>query len=527
MKKKLLSFVSLGIASVLMAGCASDSNGTGVQNSENSTGNTVVSDNSAPSGHDGEIVEIIMQWPSMGVDFSGFQDVEDALNVLLERDIGLHVTLEPVQTSDLMNNLTLAVSSGEQVDIAISLGDSLQSRITNGLIQPIDTYVDEYGSNLKEVLKDRLLGGYVNGQLYGIPLSDVARGNEYGYRARKDILDKYGIVVDENKFYTLDEIEDIFATVKAGEGDKFYCQVPMANTEPMLSGCYAEIDLVGSTTASGAMMLNRSFDDLTIVNMYETEEYMEYANRMYDWAQKGYISDDAATNVEDANVLVSGGNYLGYFSWTTPNGVIEASTATGYEMVRLPVIPMYAKAATGSFSWQIPITSKYPDKAIQTLDYIMGSKEATTLLQFGIEGQSYEVMEESGDNRLIRYLSDDPTSLPYYMPYGVYGNRLEWPVLDPMPIGIYDTLKEMDNELPETRISAANGYTFDNTTVASEYSAVTTVIEQYSDSIDSGAVDPQIAVPEFIESLKAAGIDKVIEENQRQLDEWASQSSEQ
>lgn len=34
-------------------------------------------------------------------------------------------------------------------------------------------------------------------------------------------------------------------------------------------------------------------------------------------------------------------------------------------------------------------------------------------------------------------------------------------------------------------------------------------------------LDPSKALPEFIEALKVAGIDAIIEENQRQLDEWA------
>lgn len=522
MKKKNLLYLSIGAAAMTaLLGCGPKND----LNPGSSNGDKKPDSSAKTEGTqsvEGEVVELIMQWPSIGADFSGFQDVENALNELLEKDIGVHVTLEPVQVSDLTNNLTLAVSSGEQVDIALSIGDSVQSRIDNGLIQPIDQYMDKYGSNLKSVLGEKLEGGYVNGQLYAIPLSDV-KGNEYGYRARKDLLDKYGIEVDENKLYTPEEIEQIFAVVKAGEGDKFYCLIPStADAEPMLSGCWTELDLLGSTTASGGMMLGRDFEDLTVVNLYETAEYMEYAQMMYDWAQKGYISEDAATNTEDGNVLVSGGNYLGYFSWTTPNGVLEASASSGYELVALRMLPQYVKASTVANSWQIPITSKHPEKAVQTLDYIMGSKEATTLLQFGIEGQSYEVVKSEGDNKLIQYLSDDPTSLPYYMPYGIYGNRLEWPVLSPMPIDIYDILREMDAQIPESRVSGANGYTFDNTTVSSEYSAVTTVIEQYAASINAGAVDPSKAVPEFIEALKDAGIDTVIKENQRQLDEWAA-----
>ena len=263
-RKRMTVFSAAAMAAVMLfTGCGdAGGNADAAGSAQNAGGSEAAGASGAaePSGNagtdgsgQGEVAELVMQWPSMGVDFSGFQDVEDALNELLEKDIGVHVILEPVQLSDLTNSLTLAVSSGEQVDITLSVGDSIQSRISNGLIQPVDAYIDEYGSNLKEVLAEKLPGGYVNGELYAIPCSDV-RGNEYGYRARKDLLDKYGITVDEDKLYTLEEIEEIFAAVKAGEGDKFYCQIPMANSEPMLSGCYMELDLVGATTASGTLM---------------------------------------------------------------------------------------------------------------------------------------------------------------------------------------------------------------------------------------------------------------------------------
>lgn len=65
---------------------------------------------------------------------------------------------------------------------------------------------------------------------------------------------------------------------------------------------------------------------MTISNVYETQDYEDYANRMYDWAQKGYISKDAATITEDRDILVAGGNYLGYFAWSTPGGIWDTGS---------------------------------------------------------------------------------------------------------------------------------------------------------------------------------------------------------
>ena len=46
------------------------------------------------------------------------------------------------------------------------------------------------------------------------------------------------------------------------------------------------------------------------------------------------------------------------------------------------------------------------------------------------------------------------------------------------------------------------------------------VVSEYSSSIDCGAADPTTAIPEFNEKLYAAGLQTVMDEKQKQLNEW-------
>jgi putative aldouronate transport system substrate-binding protein len=38
-----------------------------------------------------------------------------------------------------------------------------------------------------------------------------------------------------------------------------------------------------------------------------------------------------------------------------------------------------------------------------------------------------------------------------------------------------------------------------------------------------GVVDPTVVLPEFQQALKAAGIEEIIAENQKQIDEWRAE----
>ena len=166
-----------------------------------------------------------------------------------------------------------------------------------------------------------------------------------------------------------------------------------------------------------------------------------------------------------------------------------------------------------------------PQKAMEALNYIYKHDEAAWLLQFGIEGRDYEVIEEMEiDGKIqkrIKYLSENPSALPYYQGMGVYGDRFSWPIVGET-IDIYANKKyrESDAGIPDSRKSPAMGYVFVKDSVSTEIAAVDAVREQYENSIAYGTVNPDVILPEFREALKKAGIDKIIEENQRQFDEW-------
>ena len=68
--------------------------------------------------------------------------------------------------------------------------------------------------------------------------------------------------------------------------------------------------------------------------------------------------------------------------------------------------------------------------------------------------------------------------------------------------------------------SIAYGFCFDGYEVEAEMAACESVIEKYALALESGSVDIDSVLPQFLDELKAAGIDKVVAEAQKQLDEF-------
>lgn len=517
----ILMTSALGVTSLAACGGGGTADTSG--GSDNTSGNA---SNDTSAGSE-DTYNVVMSWPNLtgGVP-EGLADVEAAINAITEPEIGVTVTLEPIDFANLASEQSLMISSGEKLDLIVSVGTGVSSLVNSGSIIPLDDLYDQYGGDIKNACGIAVEGGgYYDNTLYGIPNAYI-QGESYGFVGRKDIFDKYGITIDPDKMYTYEELEEMFATIKEGEGSSFYMLANITNTTDLFTIMYP-VDTLGATTSSGVLLFDQNdpdwSDDTTIVNEFATEEYAEYADMMYRWAQAGYIAPDAASNTDTTETLVMGGNYLGQMNWTTPGVEESFSTGTGYEMVAVHIVPPYMVGSRfQNILWSIPITCENPEKTFQFLNMLYGDNDLDTMLQFGLEDVSYEVVEEDeyGD-RVIEFPEGlDSTTVPYYQAAGVYGDRLSWPVMAPSPVGLNQTLREFNDTI--TLISPAMGYCFVTDSVQTEYAAVQSVVSQYVPIISAGAIDPATEIPEFIAALEAAGINDIIEENQRQFNEWLS-----
>lgn len=486
--------------------------------SQSETAGDTAADSKADT--DGEIVEIFWQYPATSEVTEGFYRMEDALNEMMEKDIGVHVTFVPTDLMTSQQDATLMISSGEQLDVSLTAFTSVGNLVEDGLILPLDDYMDEYGSKIES---NWISGNYYDGKLYSLPSCVDYQSHTYGYNMKKEYCDKYGFEQDDNKIYTLEEIEKMFAIVKEGEGEDFYMTTPWNNTYEPLNYSYQEYDMLSGSFSSGVLMLNRSFEDLTVYNYFETEEYKKYCQMMYDWAKKGYIAPDAAVDTDFSNRAMEE-NYLGSFGYCeAESGMLSTNSSWGQDVVQFRTVDGFFRLNGGSnVNWNVPVTSANPGKAVEAIAYVLTNNEAGTLIQYGFEGEEYEVVEDNGEHQVIKYLADDVTQLPYSNVYGLWGNRMTLPAVYPADINMSEKRMNFENALPKSRYSPAMGYSFNASSVSTEIAAVETVMEQYCYSFNAGALDPDKALPEFISALKSAGIDKIVAENQKQLDAWAA-----
>lgn len=474
------------------------------------------------SAADEDIYEVVIQFPTLGSTPADLQKVEDAINERVEPEIGVHVTFYPVSAFETNNTTSLMVSSGEKLDLAISIFEGgVANYVNKGMILELDDLAEEYGQDIIAAEGLAMKGGYFNGELYGIPTEEkMARVK--AFECRKDLLDKYGIEYDADKIYTAEDLTEIFKIVQEGEGPAFHCIAANGSEDPLYA-FFDHTDQLGSTYASGVLMDYGNGED-TIVNYFETEEFAGFCDTVRSWFDAGYLSKDCNTVTDSSLVQMQTGNYLGMFSSAEPDMVINHSRAM-QDYLGTDVVPLYTSAPASMTQmyqitqWMIPITCDNPEKTMEFLNLTYKDKDIVNLIYRGIEGVHWNFKE--GSDCMIEYPEGiDSSNTPYPVLLNVWGDKTKDYLLPPFDENYYDTLKAFNESVEDQYVSKALGYCFNSEPVKTQYAAVNDVVTQYQAVLGLGVVDPASELENFRSALKAAGIDDVIAENQRQYDEW-------
>ena len=263
---------------------------------------------------------------------------------------------------------------------------------SKGHLKQLDDLVESDGQGIVEAIGwDFLDAGRIGGGLYGLTTNrDLAK--EYGFLFDKEMAERNGI--DLAAIETFDDVEAAFAIIKENEPGV----TPVVGTEASYAAEYLipGLDLLGD----GLGALLDYGEDLTVVNYYDSEDYMEMAQRMRRWYENGYISEDVVTSGEDARAYFKAGTAFAALATLKPGYAFKESKTIGKEMEQVGIIaPTTNTTVVQSIQWTIPENCEYPEKAMQMLNLMYSDETVMNLLAWGIEGEHYEVL----DSGLIDY----------------------------------------------------------------------------------------------------------------------------
>lgn len=511
--KKVLAILLMTVLSFSLVACGGKNNAA--ENNAGENKDDAVTDVKVTPETE-EVQNVVFTIP-VGSIVEGIKQVEDEINKITESKINVHVTIEPITWADYDTQVGLMMSGGDQIDLVTIVGTFGQMQSKNQLM-PMDAYLDTYASGAKEALGENFLKATtVKNSVYALPTLN-GKAAALSIVIEKDLLDANNISLSNLKLATtfdeytanLDELTKIFAELKKAAPDKV-CLVPV----PIGS-------LQFTTTMPGFDNLGDNFsvlsaDGNTVENYYASDEYKTLLGYAHDWYEKGYILQDAATTTEGADDYLKSGRTTGYFI-TGEEGQkeqIESGIDFDVEVVKI-LQPTITTSGVNGLGFGISSTSKHPEATMKFLNEMYTNPDIVNLLAWGVEGSHYV---KNSDGTIDYPEGVDANNTTYGLGEDwLFGNTfLGYLWGEGRDATIQSRLKS-NNE--SANYSPIMGFGFDSTPVKNEISAVTNVTNQYGPGLNTGTLDPETDLPKFLEDLKAAGVDTIIAEKQKQLDDW-------
>lgn len=522
MKKRILAtLLALAVIVTTFAACGGSSGGSGGSSGGSSSSKESSSTDSKPDSSasdtginfDEDPYELNFLY-LVAQEGSSQESVNKAVNDLALKELNMTVNLIPMTFGTYNQQMSMMLAANEPLDLFPAFSSNFSTYIESQYVVNMHDYLD-YAQDAIAVLGEDAFPGYIGDFLIGFTQMKE-RCYPAGLVVRKDLFEELGYSVDDfsvtvDDYSTFDQITELLAAAK----EKYPNMMAIDGTSIMGYQTESYMDNMGSVYG----VLENYGQTTTVTNWFESDQYKTFCTIARDWFQKGYSSADIAVNQESGETKMRAGSCFSYITNVKPNTNIEKLAQTGYEV---EVIPLSEKMkhtnAVNSLLYSIANASKDPAKAMQFLNWTYVSGEFEDLINWGVEGQDW-VIDENG---LAAYPEGvDAMSTGYHNDFGfAYPNQFAGHPWTGNPTDIWDQYKEYNASL---MVSKAYGFTFNSTPVANEEAQLISVYEQYGKDLAFGAVDIESTLKEFNDALYAAGLQKVIDEKQSQLDAWLAE----
>ncbi len=440
-----------------------------------------------------------LTWYMPGSKPADLELVQAEINKIIEPKIGAKLEFVYVDSGSFNEKTNMLMASQTAYDLAFSgWVNSFDRGVSQKGFLDISEYLEDH-PELKEAIPDYAWEAVtLNGGIYAVPNQQIYATWPCSAVPKK-YVDKYNF--DASSVKKVADLEPLMEKIRDNESDVYVIdpslkEMALADTIQILSDVYG-------------FFVKNDDPECKVFYAYDSEAYIEQLYNLREFYNKGFIrkdiasaqgSSDTAKKAAITHGTFKPGFYADYkrnhdgeecvvFKWADP-------VVTG---------PMIRQTLTA-----VSATSENPDKAVALLALVNTDKELFRLIVHGIEGKHYEKLE-SGHIRVLDKKSYGQHTAGWY-----FGSQFNSYVVEGKDLDLWEQMKELNDSAIHSPLI---GFAFDKTPVSNELANVTSAHTEYG-GMSIGSVDPAEALDKCRDKAKLAGADKVLEEMQRQIDEF-------
>ncbi|MEK3890070.1 extracellular solute-binding protein [Bacillus sp. FSL K6-3431] len=457
----------------------------------------------------------------------------------LEEITDVHVEFEHPASGEADQQFNLMMASGDLPDaierIWTSVPGGPEKYIKDKKIIKLNDYIDEHAPNFKKILEEhpewKKMISTDDGSIYSFPFlrEDEVNLTFFGPILRKDWLEKLELDIPE----TIEEWHTVLTAFKE--------QDPNGNGEADEIPLLINKDSITSNAFVGAWGITNGFYQVDNKVDYGPiqPEYKEFLTLMNDWYKEGLIDkeyvatddklkDAKVTNDQLGSLLgYTGSSILRYMQLKTDENPEFKLTGAKYPVHKKGEIPPFNLGENNynGVGAAITTSNKNIEDTVKWFDYKYG-EEGFNLFNFGIEGESYEMIDDYPTYTEIITNNPDGKSmsegLAMYVPAGWSGPFIQ-----------AKEYAEQYTNMPEQQEAIANWKIGSNERVmpmvtptqeeSSEYASIMNDIGTYKSEMINKFIMGEESLSnfdEFAKTIKSMGIERAIEIQQAALERY-------
>lgn len=419
---------------------------------------------------------------------------EELSKITMER-IGCRVELETVRSSEYNKMIQNTLLEKDLADIFVVTDRTILTELVEEhRVARLDRMLQSVPALQEAIESGSWARQQVNGYSYAVPFDNDDIWY-WGFVIRAEICDALNI--DPQAITGLEELHEALLTVKE-RYPRMFAAAPDYGS--ILSfPCFDDL-------GGGVGGLLYGSEDSGVVNIVETEAFLELCEMMHTWHEEGLISYNTALNVLSRLDWMNTGTVAGSFLKVGPDTVADTAYALEEDLYCVQLSPYYCDDSTGQEGFCISALSVRQELCMSFLELLYSDDQVRQLYAFGVAGEDY--FTDSGGYLRAGALKG---SADRYFP-------VSCPLRGSLPAcaGAREHVWEPDN----VQVSEGYGFIFDETPVKNEVYQCTVVMEKYFDALCSGILSPEEGVAMCVDELKSANMEEVLAEKQRQFAAW-------
>lgn len=486
-----------------------------------------------------ELLFLTREVESPGVSFNAtpqplvWQEFEKATNIKIKFDA--------LPSAELKETVQLRLAARQDVPDLITIpgdqtGSYLSRYLKDGVVIPLNDYLDKYGVNYKKVKEEYP----VYDQTLRLPDGSIVglgnlRASQYQFRAqliRQDWLDKLELPMPTTPDELLETAKKFIENDMNGNGQADEIGMSGYDQQYMELGHAWGLHFV---TGDGW-----DVQDGKIVYEPLTEPYREFLRYIKGCVESGVFPSDWISVDKNTHLARATNDQIGILMREPALSAINfqdpnSGMATAVPHANWQVIPpldgpygkgIYVKERMTDLGRTVVVTSSnnYPVETVKWLDYVIFSEEGNCLMQYGIEGKTYEV-KDGNIRKLESDLADnkplaDGTWLGYgdYMP-GIYTNEsdelsfahLNLASDNPGLIGVQACFPYVEEPFVAPIPTVEDG-----AKISASLADIKTYVEESRVKFITGEMDLDSDFDKYVANLESVGIRDIIDMYQNQ-----------